>query len=193
MMSYIVGLTALSGNLIWVLSATMRDFSSVQRVKEYIEYDLHERDWDTPAPKKKSWPQTGKIVGHNIKLRYREGLPLVLRGLNFEIQTNQKVGIVGRTGSGKSTLIKIFWKYLEPIEGDVFIDETNLKTVDLKALRSQITVITQETSLFEGTLKENLDPHGDKFSDKELTKVLENLKFEHAQFKENGLQMKIES
>lgn len=116
LMSYIVGLTSLSGQLIWVMSSTLRDFSSVQRVKEYIEYDKHERDWDSPAPKNKNWPSQGRIKGENIKVRYRKGLPLVLRGLTFNIEPNQKIGIVGRTGSGKSTLLLSILRIIEMSE-----------------------------------------------------------------------------
>lgn len=135
-MSYIVSLTSLSGMVIWVLSATLRDFSSVQRIKEYTDYDKHERDWDKPEPGSKLWPRSGKIEAKNVCMRYREGLPLVLNGLSFSIKSCQKVGVVGRTGSGKSSLLLTILRIveLETTVGDdqdhrggsIEIDEQNI-------------------------------------------------------------------
>jgi ABC-type multidrug transport system fused ATPase/permease subunit len=85
---------------------------------------------------------SGRIELKNLSARYLSSKNMVLKNLNLKIEPGEKIGVIGRTGSGKSSLIKIFWKYLEPTEGDAFIDGSNLRDVDLKTLRSQITVIT---------------------------------------------------
>lgn len=87
--------------------------SSVQRLKEYIDSSDLEADWEKPVPSSNSWPQTGEVKGLNVKMRYRDGLPLVLNSLSFQIESKQKVGIVGRTGSGKSSLLLAIMRIVE--------------------------------------------------------------------------------
>ena len=101
--------------------------------------------------------------------------------------------MIGRTGSGKSTLIKLLWRYMDLSMGKILIDGKDISEVNLKALRNQITVITQETALFEGTLRENLDPTGFRFSDQQLIDTLASLKFVHPGYKDEGLEMQIDS
>lgn len=107
----------------------------------------------------------GKLSFVNVSARYLSSDKNVLKNLNFVVNPGEKVGVVGRTGSGKSSLIKLIWRYMYPCKGKILIDGKDISKVDLKALRSQIVVISQETALFEGTLRSNLDPSGFLFKD----------------------------
>ena len=135
----------------------------------------------------------GEVVFENVSARYSSTNKCVLKKLNVKISPGEKIGIIGRTGSGKSSLIKLIWRYFEPSSGTIFVDGKNISKVNLKALRSQMTIITQETSLFEGTLRENLDPTKFRFSDKELSEALQELRFSHKSYQEEGLDMLIDT
>ena len=135
----------------------------------------------------------GEVIFENVTAKYLTSEDSVLKGLSFKIKPGEKIGIVGRTGSGKSSLIKLLWRYMDPTSGKIFIDGKNIRKVDVKALRNQMTVITQETSLFEGTLRENLDPSKFRFKDQELVQVLQRLEFGHSSYQKEGLDMLIDS
>ncbi|KAJ2858286.1 Canalicular multispecific organic anion transporter 1 [Coemansia erecta] len=104
-------------------------------------------------------------------MRYREGLDLVLKGISFKIKGKQKIGVVGRTGAGKSSLTYALMRIVEPAAGTIFIDGIDISTIGLNALRSQISIVPQDPVLFEGTVRDNLDPKGD-FTDKEIWEVV---------------------
>lgn len=135
----------------------------------------------------------GKLSFVNVSARYLSSEKSVLKKLNFVVNPGEKVGVVGRTGSGKSSLIKLIWRYMFPSKGRIMIDGKDISKVDLKALRSQIVVISQETALFQGTLRSNLDPSGSLHSDEQLTQVLEKLKFSHNSYKKEGLEMQLDN
>lgn len=101
---------------------------------------------------KKNWPSDGKVEFQNVSYRYCETLPPVCKNLNFIIQPNEKIGICGRTGAGKSSLIGAMFA-LAVVEGDIIIDGTNTNTVPLRELRSKIAIIPQDPILFSGTLR----------------------------------------
>lgn len=129
--------------------------TSVERVQEYadlpVEPDVHKRD--PPS----NWPSLGNVKFENVSLKYAEDGEYVLKNLNFEIQPKEKIGIVGRTGAGKSSLIQAVFR-LAQIEGSIFVDGIDSKDVQLRILRSKISIIPQEPVLFSGTLRKNLDP-----------------------------------
>lgn len=135
--------------------------TSVERVQEYADL-TPELDKNFTAPPI-GWPGKGKIEFCNLFLRYSCVEPYVLKDLCFEICPKDKVGIVGRTGAGKSSLIQALFR-LTDIEGTVLIDGVDTKTVSLKMLRSCLSIIPQEPVLFSGTLRKNLDPF-DQYSD----------------------------
>ena len=135
----------------------------------------------------------GAIEFKNVCARYMSSDMDTLKDLNFTVSPGEKIGIVGRSGSGKSTIIKLFWKYMTPREGQILIDGTDIKKSDLKSLRSQITLITQETALFEGTLRQNLDPTGFKYSDEKLISTLMELEFNNQSYNEKGLEMVLDA
>lgn len=135
--------------------------TSIERVQEYADL-TPEVDNNTKEPPK-SWPERGKIIFRNMFLRYSKDSPYVLKDLIFEIQPREKVGIVGRTGAGKSSLIQALFR-LADVEGAIMIDGVDTKTVPLSVLRSKISIIPQEPVLFSGTLRKNLDPF-DEYND----------------------------
>ncbi|KAJ1439399.1 pdr transporter [Ochromonadaceae sp. CCMP2298] len=114
-----------------------------------------------------TWPSLGAIEMRGVAMRYREGLPLVLRGLSLAVAGREKVGIVGRTGAGKSSLLTALLRLVELESGEILIDGVNISTIGLNTLRSVMAVIPQDPVLFSGTVRSNLDPFG-RFSDEEV-------------------------
>lgn len=147
---------------------------SVERIVEYSNLE-QERPPEQPFGEElcQNWPKNGHIEFRELYLSYSDVDPPVLRDLNFMVQANEKVGIVGRTGAGKSSLIAALFE-LSQIEGDILIDGMNTKDVGLQKLRSKISIIPQEPVLFSGTMRKNLDPF-DEFTDEILWKALEDV------------------
>jgi ATP-binding cassette subfamily C (CFTR/MRP) protein 1 len=121
--------------------------------------------------KQKGWPNEGKIKFENYSVRYRPDTEIVLNELNFEIMPLQKIGVVGRTGSGKSTICLCLFRILEPFKGKIYIDDIDITSIGLEKLRDSLTVIPQEPTLIEGSLRENVDP-GNLYSDLEIKNSL---------------------
>ena len=124
--------------------------------------------------RKNHFPHEGRLTFVNYSVRYRPDANVVLKNLNFEIQPTEKIGVVGRTGSGKSTLCLCAFRILEPYIGKILIDDVDITTLGLKFLREILTVIPQDPILIEGTLRENLDPTH-KFSEEEILKELNEI------------------
>ena len=146
--------------------------NSVERVMYYSEDIDQEQTPDkatiTPMP---SWPEFGKIKVSNLSMRYRMNLPLVLNDISFEVKAGEHVGVVGRTGAGKSSLLTAFFRIVEPENGAVFIDDVNTKYISLDALRSNLTIIPQDPCMFSTTVRQNLDPFKNH-TDEELWEAL---------------------
>ncbi|KAJ3232274.1 Canalicular multispecific organic anion transporter 1 [Chytriomyces hyalinus] len=118
-----------------------------------------------------TWPADGKVDIQDLVLRYRPDLPPVLHGVSFAIEAGSKVGIVGRTGAGKSSILTRLLRLFEPEAGSIVIDGVNVQSIGLKELRRKIGVIPQEPVLFSGTIRTNLDPF-QEYSDAELWNAL---------------------
>jgi len=147
---------------------------AVERVIQYTDIQVEAPaviEWNRPAH---DWPQTGGIEIKNLKLRYREGLDLVLKGISCTIKPKEKVGVVGRTGAGKSSLMLALFRLVEFAEGTIVIDNQDISRLGLDDLRSKLAIIPQDPILFEGTLRSNLDPFN-QFPDNEIWTALESV------------------
>eukprot|EP01039_Chlorochromonas_danica_P007900 gene7900-8715_t len=145
---------------------------SVERVKSYATMSQEKAhhlptDPDIPMAAGPSWPREGAIVMQNVSMRYRPGLPLVLQGLTLAVEARQKVGIVGRTGAGKSSLLTALLRLVELEDGIISIDGVDISKIGLHALRAAMAVIPQDPVLFSGSIRSNLDPFG-KYSDEAI-------------------------
>ncbi|XBH97497.1 hypothetical protein VPH35_127158 [Triticum aestivum] len=160
---------------------------SVERVNQYMDIRSEAAEVieeNRPAP---DWPQVGSVELKDLKIRYREDTPLVLHGITCKFQGRDKIGIVGRTGSGKTTLIGALFRLVEPVEGKIIIDSVDISTIGLHDLRSRLGIIPQDPTLFQGTVRYNLDPIG-QFSDQQIWEVLDKCQLlEAVQEKEQGL------
>ena len=125
-----------------------------------------------------NWPDKGKIEFINFSVKYRPNTEIVLKNLNFVIQGQEKVGIVGRTGSGKSTIILCLFRILEATEGKILIDGIDISTLGLDILRHNLTIIPQDPALMEGSLRYNIDPL-EKSEDEEIIKVMQKIGFDY--------------
>ncbi|XP_059662406.1 ABC transporter C family member 3-like isoform X1 [Cornus florida] len=119
-----------------------------------------------------SWPSHGAVDIHDLQVRYAPHLPLVLRGLTCTLPGGMKTGIVGRTGSGKSTLIQTFFRIVEPTAGQILIDSVNISSIGLHDLRSRLNIIPQDPTMFEGTVRSNLDPL-EEYTDEKIWEALD--------------------
>uniref|UniRef100_A0A8C6NHP6 ATP-binding cassette sub-family C member 5 n=1 Tax=Nothobranchius furzeri TaxID=105023 RepID=A0A8C6NHP6_NOTFU len=195
--SYAVQLTGLFQFTVRLLTETEARFTSVERINHYIssldsEAPRQSPEATTPAP---SWPQQGKITFQDVSMCYRDNLPLVLKSLSFTILPEETIGIVGRTGSGKSSLAAALFRLVEPSAGSIIIDGINTAQIGLDDLRSKLTIIPQEPVLFIGTIRSNLDPW-DQYSDLEIWEALEKTQIKemvsqlphslHSEVTENG-------
>ncbi|XP_071557607.1 probable multidrug resistance-associated protein lethal(2)03659 [Temnothorax nylanderi] len=159
--------------------------TSVERILEYSKVDSEPPLESAPDKKPKSeWPQEGKIQFKSVFLRYAPLEPPVLKNLNFVVFPREKIGIVGRTGAGKSSLIQALFR-LADVDGVIEIDGVNTGQIGLHDLRSKISIIPQEPFLFSGSLRRNLDPF-DSYTDDPLWRALEEV-----ELKEMGLEAHI--
>ncbi|XP_069753242.1 ATP-binding cassette sub-family C member 5 isoform X3 [Narcine bancroftii] len=171
--SYAIQLTGLFQFTVRLASETEARFTSVERIHHYIkilelEASAHIKDKTPPA----DWPQHGQLTFGNVEMRYRENLPLVLKKVSFTIKPQEKIGIVGRTGSGKSSLGIALFRLVELSGGSIIIDGVNITEMGLADLRSKLSIIPQEPVLFTGTVRFNLDPF-QQFSEEQVWDALE--------------------
>uniref|UniRef100_A0A3B3IJ80 Multidrug resistance-associated protein 1 n=1 Tax=Oryzias latipes TaxID=8090 RepID=A0A3B3IJ80_ORYLA len=185
--SYALQLTASLTWLVRMSSDVETNIVAVERVKEYSDTEK-EAEWrHEPPTVPPDWPTEGCIRITNFGLRYRSDLDLAIRNINVDISGGEKVGIVGRTGAGKSSLTLGLFRIIEPAEGNIFIDGVDIAKLGLHELRSRITIIPQDPVLFSGTLRMNLDPF-DSYSDEDIWKALE---FSHLKSFVSGLPDKL--
>ncbi|KAK0618587.1 P-loop containing nucleoside triphosphate hydrolase protein [Bombardia bombarda] len=132
-------------------------FNACERVLEYAEIEA-EPEGGIMAPA--AWPSEGRIEVDNLTVRYAENEPPVLKSLTFTVNAGERLGIVGRTGAGKSTLASVLFRILDPSEGSICIDGLDISTLNLTQLRNRLAIIPQDPFLFSGTLRSNLDVEG---------------------------------
>jgi len=144
---------------------------SVERVKEYADMEREALPVMPHNRPPQDWPAHGSVQFEKLCLRYRPGLPLVLKDLTASFNPAEKIGIVGRTGAGKSSIVTAVLRLVEPEAGRVLVDGIDLSSIGLQDLRSNLVVIAQDPTLFTGTVRFNLDPFG-KHTDHEIWESL---------------------
>ncbi|XP_054711811.1 multidrug resistance-associated protein 1-like [Uloborus diversus] len=171
--TYALLVTATLNWMVRMSSELETNIVAVERILEYTKTPT-EADWiiddKKPPPE---WPHNGEVCMDNYSTRYREGLELVLKGISCNVEPGEKVGIVGRTGAGKSSLTLSLFRIIEASGGAIVIDNENVAKMGLHDLRSKITIIPQDPVLFSGTLRMNLDPFG-SYSDGQLWEALDH-------------------
>ncbi|KAL2004862.1 hypothetical protein VTN00DRAFT_3135 [Thermoascus crustaceus] len=164
-------------SIVQMLQFTIRQLAEVENnmnATERVHYYGTRLDEEAPlhlAKLEPSWPQEGAITFTGVEMRYRDGLPLVLKGLDMEIRGGERIGIVGRTGAGKSSIMSALFRLVELSGGTIKIDGIDIATVGLHDLRSRLAIIPQDPTLFKGTVRSNLDPFGE-YTDLELWSAL---------------------
>uniref|UniRef100_A0A8C4MFN1 Multidrug resistance-associated protein 1 n=1 Tax=Equus asinus asinus TaxID=83772 RepID=A0A8C4MFN1_EQUAS len=170
--SYALQVTFILNWMIRMMSALESNIVAVERVKEYSKTET-EAPWVVEGRRPPAgWPSQGEVEFRNYSVRYRPGLELVLKDLSLHVRGGEKVGIVGRTGAGKSSMTLSLFRILEAAGGEIRIDGLNVADIGLHDLRSQLTIIPQDPILFSGTLRMNLDPSG-SYSEEDLWRALE--------------------
>ncbi|XP_004491490.1 ABC transporter C family member 3-like [Cicer arietinum] len=171
--TYGLNLNMIQAWVIWNLCNLENKIISVERMLQYTnipsEPPLVLEEENRPDP---SWPSYGEVDVRNLQVRYAPHLPLVLRGLTCTFRGGLRTGIVGRTGSGKSTLIQTLFRLVEPTAGEVIIDGINISTIGLHDLRSRLSIIPQDPTMFEGTVRSNLDPL-EEYTDEQIWEALD--------------------
>lgn len=158
-LTYSLQATQIFSQLVNIFAQVEQEMNNVERVTYYGNLP-QEAPPTMPNDPPAEWPQKGNLKFHNVQLRYREGLPLVLKDVSFEASGGEKIGIVGRTGAGKSSLAQALFRIVEVAGGDIEIDGVNLRSVGLDTLRTRLSAIPQDALLYGGTMRENLDPTG---------------------------------
>nr|XP_043612218.1 ABC transporter C family member 5 [Erigeron canadensis] len=158
----------------WILSFCKLEnkIISIERIHQYCHIPSEAPPIIEESRPPPSWPEEGKIEIIDLKVRYKESLPVVLRGVTCEFPGGKKIGIVGRTGSGKSTLIQALFRLIEPEGGQIIIDNIDISSIGLHDLRSRLSIIPQDPTLFEGTIRGNLDPL-EEHTDQEVWEALD--------------------
>ncbi|KAI9369385.1 P-loop containing nucleoside triphosphate hydrolase protein [Aspergillus egyptiacus] len=147
------------------------DMNATERILEYSNIET-EPQGGYPPPA--SWPTRGRIEVEDLEVAYAPDLPPVLKGLTFTVENNQRVGVVGRTGAGKSSLTLALFRFLEARRGRILIDGLDISCLSLQSLRSRLAIIPQDPVLFSGTVRSNLDPFNEH-TDLELYNALERV------------------
>lgn len=169
-LSYMLSIVQLIQVTVYQFAQIENDMNSTERIHYYSqrleqEAPLHIGDVQP------SWPENGEIIFSNVQMRYRPGLPLVLKDLSIHIKPGERIGIVGRTGAGKSTIMSTLFRLVELSNGRILIDDIDIATIGLHDLRSRLAIIPQDPTLFRGTVRSNLDPF-DEHQDLELWDAL---------------------
>ncbi|XP_030490551.2 ABC transporter C family member 8 [Cannabis sativa] len=145
---------------------------SVERIKQFMHIPEEPPAIIEGSRPPSSWPTMGRIELQSLKIRYRPNAPVVLKGITCTFEERTRVGVVGRTGSGKTTLISALFRLVEPASGKIIIDGLDICSIGLKDLRMNLSIIPQEPTLFRGSIRTNLDPLG-LYSDDEIWQALD--------------------
>jgi ATP-binding cassette, subfamily C (CFTR/MRP), member 1 len=169
-LSYILSIVMMIQFTVRQLAEVENNMNATERIHYYgtkLEEEAPLRLGNVPD----SWPEHGDIVFDNVQMRYRAGLPLVLKGFSMHVAAGERIGVVGRTGAGKSTIMSTLFRLVELSGGSISIDGVDIAKVGLHDLRSRLSIIPQDPTLFRGTIRSNLDPFGEH-TDLELWSAL---------------------
>ncbi|KAI1103432.1 putative ATP-binding cassette transporter protein [Jackrogersella minutella] len=156
-----------SGHAMWTIrhyANVELEMNAAERIVEYTELPTESLEGQSPPA---AWPTEGRVEVNDLVVSYAKDLPPILKGLNFTIERNERVGVVGRTGAGKSSLTLALFRFLEARSGSICIDGLDISKIKLHDLRSRLAIIPQDPVLFSGTVRSNLDPF-DNHTDAEL-------------------------
>lgn len=176
-LSYILSVVQMLQFSIRQLSEVDKGINAIERLRyfgEELEQEAPLHTIDMPE----SWPDKGEIVLKNVEMRYRKNLPLVLQNLSIYINGGERMGIIGRTGAGKSSIISVLFRLVEISGGSIAIDGIDISRIGLQDLRSRLTIVPQDPMLFQGTVRSNLDPFS-KRTDMELWDALRRTGLTH--------------
>ncbi|KAL3024387.1 hypothetical protein AAZX31_04G118000 [Glycine max] len=172
LLSYTLNITNLLSGVLRQASRAENSLNSVERVDTYINLETEAPgviETNRPPP---GWPTSGSIEFEDVVLRYRPELPPVLHGLSFTVPPTEKIGVVGRTGAGKSSMLNALFRIVELQKGKIIIDGCDISTFGLEDVRKVLTIIPQSPVLFSGTVRFNLDPFNEH-NDADLWQALE--------------------
>lgn len=161
-------------NVLWLVrlyAVYEQNMNSVERIKEYLDIEQEAEAVIEDTRPAANWPSQGSIEFINYTTRYRSDLEPVLKNISFKVKPMEKVGIVGRTGAGKSSLALALFRGLEAEEGKIIIDDVDIGLIGLQDLRESITIVPQDPTLFTGTIRSNLDPFN-LFTDEDIFTAL---------------------
>ncbi|KAL4579397.1 hypothetical protein LXL04_015541 [Taraxacum kok-saghyz] len=156
--TYGINLNVQQASVIWNICNAENKMISVERVLQYSNLTSEAPLVIEDSRPSSEWPQNGTISFTNLQIRYADHLPSVLKNITCTFPGKKKVGVVGRTGSGKSTLIQAIFRVIEPTEGFITIDGVDICKIGLHDLRSKLSIIPQDPTMFEGSVRGNLDP-----------------------------------
>lgn len=166
-----------SENALWIVrlyANVEMNMNSVERLQEFMKVDQEPPSEIPETVPKGDWPSRGEIEVKDVSLRYAPHLPRVIKNVTFHVEPSHKIGVVGRTGAGKSTIITAFFRFLDPETGYIKIDGVDICSIGLRNLRQAITIIPQDPTLFTGTIRSNLDPF-DQYTDEQIFEALKRV------------------
>ncbi|XAR64442.1 Xenobiotic-transporting ATPase [Bertholletia excelsa] len=170
--TYGLNLNILQAWVVWNLCNVENKMISVERILQFTNVPSEAPLVIEDCRPESKWPIEGKIEMKNLHVQYNPSLPRVLKGITCTFPGNKKIGVVGRTGSGKSTLIQALFRVVEPSEGQILIDGVDITKIGLMDLRSRLSIIPQDPILFQGTMRSNVDPL-QQYSDQDIWEVLD--------------------
>lgn len=166
LLTYVLQLPGLLNTILRAMTQTENDMNSAERLVTYATELPLEASYRKPEmTPPESWPSMGEIIFENVDFAYRPGLPIVLKNLNLNIKSGEKIGICGRTGAGKSTIMSALYRLNELTAGKILIDNVDISQLGLFDLRRKLVIIPQDPVLFRGTIRKNLDPFNERTDD----------------------------
>jgi ATP-binding cassette subfamily C (CFTR/MRP) protein 1 len=156
-LSYILTIVQMIQFTVRQLAEVENNMNSTERIHHYGT-ELEEEAPLHMGEVRPTWPEHGEIVFNDVQMRYRDGLPLVLKGLDMHVRAGERIGVVGRTGAGKSSIMSALFRLQELSGGSIVIDGVDIGKIGLHDLRSKLAIIPQDPTLFKGTIRSNLDP-----------------------------------